>query len=119
MAAWSPITDFNSAVPDEFEKIVNRCLMKDINKRYQMTSDLLKDLENVKQNMSLGQLITPATGTTLLHPLKWQIRKNAIPVGGAILALLLLLFHRAARAANQWVLPHQSENPLPLVAGLC
>jgi len=99
-----PITDFNSAVPDEFEKIVNRCLMKDINKRYQMTSDLLKDLENVKQNMSLGQLITPATGTTLLHPLKRQIRKNAIPVGGAILALLLLLLlPPVQRSVKNWL----------------
>ena len=45
------ITNMRSVIVPELEKIVNKCLEKDLNARYQNVSDLLFDLQNLQQNL--------------------------------------------------------------------
>ncbi|REJ79306.1 MAG: hypothetical protein DWQ47_00770 [Acidobacteria bacterium] len=50
-----PISDFNTKLPKELEHIVEKCLRKDADQRYQNTRDLLIDLTDVKDDYGFEQ----------------------------------------------------------------
>jgi len=46
-----PISRFNAAVPQQFERIVRKTLAKDVEERYQVIKDLQIDLKNLKREL--------------------------------------------------------------------
>jgi len=44
-------------VPNEISAIINKCLLKDRNERYQTIKDVLNDLQDTKQNLELQNLM--------------------------------------------------------------
>ena len=83
------IARFNYEVPEEFDRIVRKCLEKDRERRYQSARDLRVDLGNMKRDLEYGSgeaaLRTPAEATARApaQPFRW--RRAAI---GASLLLL-------------------------------
>jgi serine/threonine protein kinase/tetratricopeptide (TPR) repeat protein len=49
-----PLTTRNGAIPAELERIVDKCLQKDANDRYQDTRDLVVDLRNLRRVYDSG-----------------------------------------------------------------
>ena len=99
-----PITEANSSIPLEFEKIVNRCLLKDAKERYQNAADLQADLKHVKRNMSSEKTAVHNATTAAWYPFPQLLRKIAAPLGGVILILLLLLSLPSARqTVKKWL----------------
>jgi serine/threonine-protein kinase len=49
----APLTRFANEVPAELERIVNKCLTKDRDERYQTAKDLLIDLRNLKRRLEV------------------------------------------------------------------
>lgn len=97
------ITDLDSAIPQEFERIVDRCLRKDFKERYQKVADLQTDLRHVKQDMSLEKPALSLVTTAVLQPLRRHLHKFTIPFAGVILVvLLLLLLPSGRRAVKNW-----------------
>ncbi|MFC1568934.1 protein kinase [bacterium] len=67
------ISDLKSGIPSQLERIINRTLEKDLNKRYQNAQEIGNDLNKVNKskplNENAGPLSQPKTGR---HPLKWS-----------------------------------------------
>jgi len=56
---------FNYEIPEEFERVVRKCLEKDPERRYQSARDLLVDLKNLERDSGSARAVapTPAAGT--------------------------------------------------------
>jgi len=92
------VSRYNYEVPSELERIIRKCLEKDPARRYQATSELVVDLENLKRDsQSVGLTHTSA-------PRETRPEKRLFFVGGAVLLALLVvglfLFLRIDRAKN-------------------
>jgi eukaryotic-like serine/threonine-protein kinase len=48
-----PLPELNSEIPPELNKIVEKCLQKDAQNRYQTAKQLVQDLEEAKENLQL------------------------------------------------------------------
>jgi eukaryotic-like serine/threonine-protein kinase len=77
----SPVR-FNSKVPAEFERIINKCLEKDRNLRYSSAAELRTDLQRLKRDTTLSS--GPAISVS-----KTSSQKFLLPI--AIIAGVLLL----------------------------
>ena len=55
-----PPIGINPEVPPQLEEIINKCLEKDWNLRYQHASDLRTDLQRLKRDRDSGRAIVPA-----------------------------------------------------------
>jgi eukaryotic-like serine/threonine-protein kinase len=55
-----PPTRINLEVPPQLEEIINKCLEKDCNLRYQHASDIRTDLQRLKRDRDSGRAIAPA-----------------------------------------------------------
>jgi len=86
-----PITGLRSGVPLELERIVNKCLEKNPNERYQTAADLKADILHLKRELSTG--VTVISTATMAAPRSFPklLPKIAIPLSMVILVLLLLL----------------------------
>jgi TolB-like protein/predicted Ser/Thr protein kinase len=49
-----PVTSVRTGVPVELERIVNKCLEKDRDERYQTAADLIADLKHLQRTMGAG-----------------------------------------------------------------
>lgn len=58
----APMRQINQAVPTELERIVDKCLQKDPNDRYQSTRDLVVDLRSLRRQHDSG--ISTSTSVT-------------------------------------------------------
>jgi tetratricopeptide (TPR) repeat protein/predicted Ser/Thr protein kinase len=92
-----PITSLRSGVPLELERIVNKCLEKDPNERYQTAADLKADLLHLRRELSTGVTVIPTTTMVAPRPFPKLLPRIAIPLGLVILILLLLLAIPSAR----------------------
>ncbi len=51
-----PITEVRQGLPRELSKIINRCLAKDVEDRYQSAKDLRNDLRALKNDLTSGEI---------------------------------------------------------------
>src|SRR5262249_31848706 len=49
-----PVVEINAALPQELGRIIDRCLRKDVGKRYQHMGDIKVDLEELKEQSDSG-----------------------------------------------------------------
>ena len=83
----------NPDVPPELERIINKCLEKDRNLRYQHASDLRSDLQRVKRDTETGQSAAASVAAASLPVTHWaRRRKWAVP------AMILLVVIGSANA---------------------
>ncbi len=59
-----PITEVRRGLPRELSKIINRCLAKDVEDRYQTAKDLRNDLRALKNELTSGEIV-PITGSSI------------------------------------------------------
>jgi serine/threonine protein kinase/Flp pilus assembly protein TadD len=76
------VSRYNYDVPAELERIIRKCLEKDPARRYQATSELVVDLENLKRD-------SQSVGLTNTSPARSKREKRLFLVGGALLLALL------------------------------
>jgi non-specific serine/threonine protein kinase len=67
------ITRFNTGVPAELDRIVRKCLEKDVERRYQSARDLLVDLRNLKRDSDATDLRPAAIDVVRRHNLLGQL----------------------------------------------
>jgi eukaryotic-like serine/threonine-protein kinase len=84
-----PITDARASLPRELSKIVNRCLAKDPEDRYQSAKDLRNDLRALKNELTSGEIVpvTSASGVAAAPPVpgKTGSRMAVFAVAGVVL----------------------------------
>ncbi len=84
-----PVTGLRPAIPVAMERIVDKCLEKDPNERYQDASELLSDLRWLKKETESG--IVPRTKPTWQRRRTRRLRKLVVPGTLALAALILVL----------------------------
>ena len=89
----------NPEVPAGLERIINKCLEKDRNLRYQNASEIRTDLQRLKRDTGSGQgrAGTDAADKTYV----WRRGLIAV-VGGLVLLLVILVGFRAGRL-REWL----------------
>jgi Tol biopolymer transport system component/serine/threonine protein kinase len=81
-----PLAQLVPDVPRELEKIVQRCLRKDRDRRFQSMSDLKVALQDVKDESESGVTALPvASAVVTTTP-----RKSRLPIYGAMVAIALV-----------------------------
>jgi eukaryotic-like serine/threonine-protein kinase len=71
----------NSEVPTEISKIINKCLRKDRDERYQTIKDVGNDLKDVKQELEFSVRVTPS-GVNLPSDQATQILSSSTTAEG-------------------------------------
>ena len=89
-----PVTEVRPGLPRELAKIVNRCLAKDPEDRYQAAKDLRNDLRALKNDLTSGEIVpvsasgvVPATLPTLPAPAR-PIWRSPFAIGAIVLLAL-------------------------------
>ncbi|MCI0564705.1 MAG: serine/threonine protein kinase [Nitrososphaera sp.] len=62
------LADLRESAPEPVVRIVERCLQKDLSKRYQSAAEIRRDLESAIAYLELGQSEIVATTVVSLHP---------------------------------------------------
>jgi eukaryotic-like serine/threonine-protein kinase len=55
-----PVTEINPGLPQQLARVIRRCLAKDPNRRYQDAADLRNDLEDLRDELASGDLLSTA-----------------------------------------------------------
>jgi eukaryotic-like serine/threonine-protein kinase len=84
-----PLPEINRNAPADLQRIVNKCLEKDRNLRYQHASDIRTDLERLKRNTQSGKLPAALPAEHGVSP--GTLWKAAIPVCLVLFGLALWL----------------------------
>jgi eukaryotic-like serine/threonine-protein kinase len=90
-----PPVRLNPDLPSKLEEIINKCLEKDRNLRYQHASEIRTDLQRLKRDSDRGRSSATSSGTLASRGKVW---KKGVPV--LLVALLLLggLYYRSQQS---------------------
>src|SRR5712692_4887733 len=90
-----PPVRINPEVPPKLEEIINKCLEKDRELRYQVASELRADLKRLKRDTDSGLSAATASVAAVREPLLQKRRRWVALLAGTIaIATLLYLFTR-------------------------
>ncbi len=78
-----PPVRLNPDVPAALERVIDKCLEKDRNLRYQHASDIRTDLQRLKRDTDSGR-VTGSAGPAVTTSTRW---KMIVPAAAALLAL--------------------------------
>jgi Tol biopolymer transport system component len=100
-----PLTDINTTLPRELERVVRRALAKDPERRYQTAKDLRNDLEDLKASLDSGALAMDAASAARAgarrSPGRWTAAALALSAGLLGLASYVALRPRPASVAGR------------------
>ncbi|MCX6573476.1 MAG: protein kinase, partial [Candidatus Aminicenantes bacterium] len=88
-----PASAVNEAVPAEIERVLNRCLRKDPQRRWQTMSDLKVALQDLKEDSESGKLAAPVvtTGRKKKRSAFFTAALSVLALAAAAIALKLLI----------------------------
>lgn len=101
----------NESIPPELERIIDKCLQKDPNERYQDTRDLVVDLRRLRREYDSGvtETVTGATAAVAAAQPK-PVWRRWLPITAGLVVVVLLL------AVGTRIL-NQGDKPIGAVAG--
>ena len=88
------IRSLRPEVPSEFEKIIDRCLEKDVGKRYQQVKEIISDLKSVQQEILGSVIISKKSGK-----MRWMI--TTVMVLLVLIGIYLFYPRSASLSSNQ------------------
>ena len=88
-----PLSETGAEVPPELERLIARCLRKDVNRRSQHVSDVKLALEELRDESESGKLIRPAATAPAGRRWLWPAMGVVIALGAVAWAFLQ---HRGA-----------------------
>ncbi|MFA9453322.1 MAG: tetratricopeptide repeat protein, partial [Candidatus Aminicenantaceae bacterium] len=89
--APNPIGEIRGDIPADLERVINHCLKKNPDARYQSVSDLRSDLQKLRQALSSGEARPYTSTTRLLQQVLRPFHRPWIAIPAAIFLFLLVL----------------------------
>ena len=89
----------NPKIPPRVEEIINKCLEKDRNLRYQHAADIRTDLQRLKRDTESGRMVT----ATNRAPQKVLSRRNSIAAAGVVGLVVLFVVAFSAGKLREWL----------------
>jgi serine/threonine protein kinase len=89
----------NPALPEDLERIINKCLEKDRNLRYQHAADIRTDLQRLKRDSETTKIALPELRTGTVKARKLAIKPRKLVILFAFVAVVFAL-----AAAGWWYL---------------
>ena len=86
-----PIIKHNKKVPPGLRRIVNRCLKKNPDKRYQDVSSIMADLAQVRESVITGKNNFKWKAISMVDAFRGNFSRIALPLSAAAVLLLILL----------------------------
>src|SRR3989454_5174640 len=86
-AAPTPAVRLNPDLPPKLEEIINKCLEKDRNLRYQHASEIRTDLQRLKRDTESGKAVSSRTATPRWSPRSMLIGAVALVFVIAVIAV--------------------------------
>jgi serine/threonine protein kinase/Tfp pilus assembly protein PilF len=97
-----PPVRLNPDLPAELERIIDKCLEKDRDLRYQHASEIRTDLQRLKRDTTSGRVITSKrAGPSTELSRRWKMVAPAIAAVLAILAAAYFYVHRRPKLTNK------------------
>ncbi len=85
------VARINKTAPPGFERIVKRCLKKNPKDRYQDMTELIADLEQLKEAIASGKAVPIRTLVPLSNLFRKPAIKTVVPILASILVLMVFL----------------------------
>ena len=95
----TPAVRLNPELPPKFEEVINKCLEKDRNLRYQHASEIRTDLQRLKRDTDSGKSVVGEKPARRGKPVTW-IAGAALVAVVAVLAWFFL-FRRSAKLTDK------------------
>jgi Tol biopolymer transport system component len=92
------VTEHNPNIPRDLGKIIRRCLVKDLTRRYQTSLDLRNELEELKEEVDSGELLQSSVTDRPPARKKWAL---AIALGVAAASILTYLLTLSIKETAQ------------------
>jgi serine/threonine protein kinase/tetratricopeptide (TPR) repeat protein len=89
-----PVSTYNPQVPKLLETVVKKCLDKKVDQRYPAASELIKNLEDIRLQISKTEILQPEVKTFEINNF---IRKSIIPISVIFILLVSLLLFSSIR----------------------
>ena len=96
-----PAVRLNPDLPAELERIIDKCLEKDRDLRYQHASEIRTDLQRMKRDSDSGRATQHQPAATTVIAKRWKV---IVPPAAAMLALLVgayFYFHRSPKLTDK------------------
>jgi len=90
-----PVWSYNNSIPSKLSNIVEKCLEKDPEQRFQSAANLAKDLEAARHDLAAGKRVPKIR--LLTHRRRKRLLRIAVPTAVAALAAVLVLSVPGAR----------------------
>ena len=91
-----PPIRLNPDLPPDLERVINKCLEKERQLRYQSAADIRTDLQRLKRDTESGRTPAPATALRFGSRFgKWAVAGSALLVVGLIVGAWLFFTHKA------------------------
>ncbi|MGC2110319.1 MAG: protein kinase [Candidatus Korobacteraceae bacterium] len=101
----APATRLNPELPTGLERVVDKCLEKDRDLRYQHASEIRTDLQRLKRDSDSGRITTSARLTATSGAAKrWKAIIPGIAAGLALLVASYFYFHRTPKLTGKDVI---------------
>ncbi len=97
----SSVTNLNQRLPRHLGRIVKRCLEKDPDRRYQTALDVKNELENLRDEISSGEIEAP-----VLAPAQKSAGHRGLVVGMAVVTIASIAF-----GVSQWTSRESTSVP--------
>ncbi|HEY9232670.1 MAG TPA: serine/threonine-protein kinase [Blastocatellia bacterium] len=100
-----PLARYADEVPDELQRIIGKALRKDRDKRYQTMSDLLIDLNSLRDELTLNAVPgrTTQAQSSVMHPTQQLAAASAEPANAAALPATASRLRRGFAHFVRWL----------------
>jgi serine/threonine protein kinase/Tfp pilus assembly protein PilF len=109
-----PMTGLRTGVPMDLERIINKCLSKSSEERYQHADELAADLHKLLRELDLSEKI-PSTKVKIQKSSKRKIKKKSLYIG--ILLSVVILIIATILLSNYIFKPFGSKTEISSIAG--
>ena len=101
--------DLNAQIPEDFSSVIMRCLEKDKEKRYQSTSELYSELENIEKGLPTTDRVIPQKKATTSKEITVTFKKRWVLIVSPFIIILVAALAYFFSGIGKEALPSENK----------